>query len=58
MPTRDVTIDGIRYITFGECVCDNGAKYHCPHHGGYDGMGYCRPPRSWAIELLRRENEA
>ena len=70
MPTKDVTIDGIRYITFGECICDkhhgesidssniNGAKYHCPHHGGADGMGHGRPFVWWAIELLRRENEA
>ena len=67
MTTRDITVDGVRYITFGECICDkyNGdsidssniydAKYHCPHHGGHDGMGYCRPCVCWAVELLRRD---
>ena len=41
-------IDGVVYITFGECICkDIGDQYKCPHHGGHDGMGYCRLPSTW-----------
>jgi len=49
------THDGVKYITFGECICkDIGDQYKCPHHGGYDGMGYCRMPASWH-EVKRNE---